>query len=253
MSTTTTHPAPTIFTCPYCEHKNELTEVSEGEVITCANPMCGRQFQAELPKVAPDPELIVPHEAMASAHEENAVSEQPPASAPRPAEEPIIADAPVTGTTVAAPEMPTVVATYRPPMLPRHPLRFVINVGLVLLGLAGLLGAYLWDSTLLGAMSLLPLVFGAARQFAWWMRAHNSVLTVTTRGIVVTDGLFTVHSREIYHETIHGIHIFQPWWNRLTHTGALMIDFGGEGEKMYLDAVWHPHRIAEQIREQAKK
>jgi hypothetical protein len=252
------HPGPTTFTCPYCEHKNDLYDVREGEVITCGNPMCQRHFQAELPKVPPDPELIIPHEDMVDQAEPEKAPTTPqaqPATTPEatPHAIPVGTAAPATGTSISAPETPTVVATYRPPMLTRHPVRFLINVGLMLLGLAGLVWSFLQAWPVLLAFSLVPLVYGAARQFVWGMRARHTTLNITTRGVVFTTGLFSVSSREVYHESIRGIHIFQPWWGWLTGTGALMIDYGDQNEQLYLDAVPHPHKIAELLRQQAKK
>jgi hypothetical protein len=254
MQATQTTPATLVtFTCPYCEHKVEGAEVKDGDVLTCTNPLCQKQFQAELPRVHPDPELIVPDHFTT---EPKPVAEMQPVvseihTVPAEAESPAT---PTTGTTIASSMAPPeVVALYRPPMFFRHPVRFLVNLGLILLGLAGLVESSLIDSHVLFAVSLLPLVYGLARQLVWWLRARRTSLMITTRGVVITEGLWSSTLREIYHDSIHGIHIFQPWWARLLNTGALMLTFGDDNEQIYLDSVPEPQKVAELIREHAKK
>jgi hypothetical protein len=231
----------TTFTCPHCEHKIEVHEAGDGEIITCTNDLCRKQFQAEIPRANPEPQLIVPPDARQSTAEQ-------PAS-----EEPLPPDAHPTGTDVVGPEPPTVVAVYHTPMFSRHPFRFLINIGLVVLGVAGIFTGLARDSQVAIYLSLIPLVFGVVRHALWWWKARQTVLTITNRGIVVSGGLATVTTREIHHDSIRGIDIFQPWVCGLLQSGAVVISYGDKDEEVYLDAIRYPHRVVEQIREQARK
>src|SRR5262249_5680007 len=153
------------FTCPYCEHKIEASEVRDGEVLTCTNPLCQRQFQAELPHVTPDPELVIAGDARTfkpapptvASHGNHAATTDRPAVAAK-------TEVSATGTTVAAAEVPEVVAMYQGSMFARHPGRFLLNFALFVIGLAGLMWAWLLGSMLIFAISLLPLLYGLVRQ-----------------------------------------------------------------------------------------
>jgi hypothetical protein len=247
------------FTCPHCSHKVEVQEVGDGELITCSNPLCRRQFQADIPRATPEPELIVPGAAKEPGADEEPVRAVPigqpaPAADGQSVTEDLPPDATPAGTTVAAPETPVVVAVHRPVMFRRHPVRFLINVGLIVLGLALLITALARDAhPILAFLSLIPVVLGIMRLVSWWWQTRQTRLTITSRGIVISEGTVSVTTREIHHESIHGIHIFQPWICSVLKTGAMAISYGDKGEEYYFDALAHPHHVAEQIRAQARK
>lgn len=247
------------FTCPHCSQKIEVQEVGDGEVITCTNPLCRRQFQADIPRAAPEPELIVPGAGAERASDDESMRAVPvgqpaPVAPAATVAEQLPPDATPAGTTVAALEAPVVVAVHRPVMFRRHPVRFLINVALIVFGVALLFTALARDAhPVLAFLSLVPVVLGIFRLFNWWWQTRQTRLTITNRGIVISEGTVSVTTREIHHESIHGIHIFQPWICTVLKSGAMVISYGDKDEEYYFDALAHPHFVAEQIRAQAKK
>jgi hypothetical protein len=266
--TTTTH---LTFSCPHCEHKVEVFDVGDGEVITCTNEVCRRQFQADLPHAQPERELILPPDVVEDREQPGEVAavtnqqpheapvattttQEPPAPVEHTGPESILAPQPeVTGTHVHAPEQPQILAVYHPPMFSRHPLRFLFNVALAALGLAILILGLIRGEWFAGIVGLGFLGVGLGRQLLWWWEAQQTTLTVTTRGLVITEGLFRTTTKEIHHNTISGLHIFQTNLNKLLHSGAILTTYGPENEEVYIDSIQNPHRVAEQIRELAKK
>jgi hypothetical protein len=225
--------------------------------------VCRRQFQADVPQVQPDRELILPPD-VAEEREQTSeapptISQAPPAPVqPAPAEstgpDPVLAPQPeVTGTHVQAPEHPHIIAVYHPPMFSRHPIRFIFNVVVMLLGLAILILGVVRAEWFAGIVGTVILGFGLLRHLLWWWQARQTTLTITTRGLVITQGLFRTTTQEIHHNTITGLHIYQINLNKFMHSGAIAINYGPQNDEVYLDSIQNPHRVAEQIRELAKK
>ena len=252
------------FTCPHCDHKVETHDVSDGDIITCNNPMCRQQFEADIPKASPEPGLIVPGESTDEAtdrHESEAPNQEAVQAIPVEQKEPVVegpesAVAPqpqAAGTTVHASEEPQIIMVHHAPMFRRYPVQFLINVAMIVLGVAGVIVGLSRDAPVAAWLAALPLFVGLFLQVKWWLEARRTTLTVTTRGIVLTKGLFNVTTREVHHDMIHSIHIYQPKINSWLRSGALLLVCGPTNEQVYLDAVSNPHKVAETIRQQAGK
>jgi len=240
------------FTCPFCQHSVTVPDVNEGEVITCTNPACQKKFEADLPKVLPDavahaePELIVPPGVRETAVE-------PPAPETPKA---ILAEEPETiqpAAVVPGSDKEETVAVFRSPMFGRFPGHFLLYLGIMAFGLWLIYNGWAYQYSGLMWFGLIPLAFGLWRFGYWWLDSAHASVTLTTRGIVIHEGILSGVTREIYHKTVSNIHIFQPWYCRPFHAGSVVLVWGDKKEEVELESVQHPHRLVELIRKYAEE
>lgn len=230
------------FTCPFCEHSTQVAEVNDGAIITCTNPTCGKKFEADLPKVEPeshgkgDAGLIVPPDLKKK-------DDLPVAK---------LASEVNPGTKLPE-EKEEVIAVYPVPMFRRYPLLFLGYVALVALGLWGFYSGWVNDYWGLRILSLLPIGFGLWRLVHWWLKTRNASVTITSKSVIIREGIFSLVTREINHQAISQIHIYQPLLCKLFHSGALILVLSESKEEIGIDAVMHPHTITNQIRYYAEK
>lgn len=225
-----------MFSCPHCQHKNEYERVSKGEVVTCAEPLCGKEFRATLPEAEPEPRVIDPTEATDSAREsqgDEVVDESKQVFSHEADDEPVF-------------------ESFETPTISRFPFRFLGHLALILLGCAVLVLALMNASLSVAILGMVPLLAGLGLLGYWRWQASGKTLSLTRQSLVYTDKRDTDKTVEIHLENITDIHIYQSWPSNLFDTGALLVEWGREdSEKLYFDAVGEPHRLVKRIRELA--
>jgi hypothetical protein len=240
MQTTTT-----TYRCPHCNRAAEFDHISDGEVVTCPSPDCGKEFRAKLPEATPEPALIIP------GGDENAPQAVPVQNGPANGEKPSEEEAKVFSHES---EENPVLAVYSVPMLTRHPFRFLGYVLVCLAGFAGLITGIVNYSTPFIILSGLVLLVGVFLLGGWWMKTRRTTVTVTPKTLVISDGVFSERKVEVHHQNISSIDIYQSPTCRLLGTGARSIRCGAEEDQsVYLDSVSEPHALVQQIRDLGQK
>jgi hypothetical protein len=205
----------------------EVEPTGGNRILTCPNPDCQKPFQLDVPRAQPAPSLIVPDEA----REESAEAEPAP---------PVAQVSPL-----AEPEL----RVARPTMFRRFPLRFSLYTVFVAGGVGALLYGLFTDWTLVAMFGAAAALFGAARLFIWWLRSHNTVLTVTTRRCTLRTGVFAGQSVEALHGDIHDAQVVQSWRDRLFGVGDLVLQGqNGNGPLMHVLGLPRADEIAGLIR-----
>ncbi len=239
----------TTYRCPHCHKDVHIKDVIEGDVVQCPNPLCGREFKAEIPEAEQKPGLILPagvesHSNRSESSEQNQDTnvETTPENAERAAFDSAVKDE-------------TVLGIYKTPMFRRYPFRFVGYLLLVVLGLVALVAVPFQLNTqsqvALGILGGAALAFGGYQWLSWWLHARKQVVTITKTSLVVNEDAHADQTREIHHESISSIDIYQPMMCRWMGVGSMAISWGQEKEEVYLDAVERPHELVEQVRKQA--
>jgi hypothetical protein len=189
------------YQCPHCGKMMEVEPTAGNRILTCPNPDCQKPFQLDVPRAQPAPALIVPDEA----HEE---------AAQAPAARPVAQVSPL-----AEPELRVV----RPTMFRRFPLRFVLLTVFAAGGLVATSYGLLTDWTLVAGIGVVAALYGLLRLLFWWLRTHNTVLTVTTRRCMLRTGVFAGQNVEMLHGDIHDAQVVQSWRDRLFDVGDLVL------------------------------
>jgi len=213
--------------CPYCNKTMEISGRTDDDVITCENPVCQKVFQLDLPTAKPEGEA--PQQADAAPEE----------------------DTEATFTHEAESEQ--VLGVFPTPMATRYPFRFASYLTLTVLGFIGFLVGYFQLYNALWIISALVLALGAGILIAWWWQARSQTVKVTTHGLVLTQGMWQETTREINHNYINEIHIYQPWYCKWFHTGSIMLIWGENRNEEFIEAISRPHEVVQLIRDQGNQ
>lgn len=223
------------YRCPHCEHLCEFENINDGDIVTCTNPECRREFHARAPEVEPERGLIIPGQAMDGQAQEESRNGQTKAD---------------ESTSRHESASDQVVAVYPTPMVRRHPFIFAGYVLLVILGFVGLMAAMTDSSVTLGVIGGLMMTAGIVLLGHWWWKVRNTKITLTRKSLIIHNGLMSQHTTEIHHASIREIHIYQTFTCRWLDTGAMYVEWGDEpDEKFFIESVYNPQGLVKQIRE----
>ncbi len=189
----------TVYRCPYCNHANELTEPSEGEMVTCSSPTCGKEFRVELPTPEPESNPSAPSQQNDDNHQSSQEQEAEQTLAKTASEE----ENATTFTHEQEEEKP--LAVFRSAMIRRYPFHFLGYIGLALLGLVSFIISLMNESLPFAILSLFVLGWGIAILARWWWEARGTRVILTPTSIIVSEGLIAEKTREIHHEHINQI------------------------------------------------
>jgi uncharacterized membrane protein YdbT with pleckstrin-like domain len=108
-------------------------------------------------------------------------------------------------------------------MVRRYPLRcfayFVVTVALIAGVVWSLMGDYTWLPMICGGV----LAFVAFRFGTWWLRMHNTALTITERRVIVETGLFSRNTAEVARKEVYDVLVSQGPVMRILGVGDLVI------------------------------
>jgi len=188
------------YQCPHCGKMMEVEPTAGDAVLTCPNPECQKPFRLDVPRAQPAPALIVPAEAQERPAELEAalVAQTGPATEPE-------------------------LATVRPEMFRRYPLRCLLLAALAVGGIAGIMYALWAQWPLLALAAAACAAYGVIRLALWWLRNRHTTLTVTTRRSVLRTGVLRTQDVEIPHAEVREVHVSQSWRDRMLNVGDLVI------------------------------
>lgn len=99
-----------------------------------------------------------------------------------------------------------------------------------------------------------PIVLGAMAAvffliLAWWkLIAFSERLTITTKRVVLTKGIFSKRTVESLHRTIQEIEISQTFWHRILGIGKMSISNASDkGEEIVIPDAPDPYRLRQII------
>jgi membrane protein YdbS with pleckstrin-like domain len=239
------------FHCPHCNATLEASPTSADEVALC--PSCHQTFNLELPRSNHEaaPALLLPRGVEPPPVAPPVAAPLPPAPAAA-APAPVSAPAPAASTpAVAAPlvEQPESAGELiHVSMVRRYPGRclayFVVTVACI----AGIVWSLDQNYTVVAMIVGAVLAFVAFRFGTWWLRMHQTTLTITDRRCIIETGLFTREAAEIGRKDVIDVHVSQNPIMRLLNVGDLVIrSEAGTRKEIVLMAVPDPDNVVKKI------
>lgn len=217
---------PMTYHCPHCNTAVEAQPTHDDAVTVC--PSCKQAFKLALPVAVPDgpaqPDIVLPP------------------GVENPAEtEPLMA-------TAAADPPESAIDTIRLSMWRRYPLRCGAYVLGILAGSAIAFWMLSVDLPWMAAIVGIVVGYLLVRLIVWWMRMHNTTLTITDRRCVLETGLFTRATTEFGRKEIVDVHVSQGVLNRLLNVGDLVIvSNNGSKKELVVMAVPDPDSVAHKM------
>jgi membrane protein YdbS with pleckstrin-like domain len=239
------------FHCPHCNATLEAAPASADEVALC--PSCHQTFKLELPcaNQEPAPALLLPRgvEPPVAPPVAAPLPPAPVAAAPVPVSTPVPAAA--TPPAVAAPvvEQPESAGEQiHVSMVRRYPGRCLAYFVVTVAAIAGIVWSLDQDYNILAMVIGGVLAFVAFRFGTWWLRMHNTTLTITDRRCIIETGLFTREAAEIGRKDVIDVHVSQGPIMRLLNVGDLVIrSDAGTRKEIVLMAVPDPDAVVKKI------
>jgi uncharacterized membrane protein YdbT with pleckstrin-like domain len=84
----------------------------------------------------------------------------------------------------------------------------------------------------------------------WWLEVISATLTVTTKRTIHRTGILSRQTSEVRHNDVRNLQLDQSALERLFGVGDIAISSAGQANlEIVADAIPHPERIIETIRE----
>lgn len=221
-----------LYRCPQCDQGMRVEEALVGRNVTC--PKCGRPFRAEAPSSYPAKDGDIPEDATA--------------------------DLPVVGSGNGGDE--ELILVRHPSMFRANPFMFLLEFGLVCLGVVGLLLAVVWEqgvvvngqewlsAILVQWVSLGLLVIGTILITTWWLKSRMTELKVTSKRTILRHGLISKFTSEVQHDDVRNLQIDQNLWERMAGIGDVAISSSGQDDlEILVKGIPRPNQVADVIRE----
>ena len=207
------------YACPLCQTKMHIDEDIVGEILDCPN--CDKPFRVKVPK--------------ASRVDEESLSEDAP-------------------DVSSAERDEKVLVTVHPSMLRAHPIRFVgeaviVLVGLLLIGMA-VTGQLVMPSWLQYTFGGLLTAAGAVLFSYWWLTVIYTTLSVTNNRSLLRHGIIARYTTEVRHDDVRNIQVEQNIYERLVGIGDIAISSAGQDDlEVDANGIPRPKEIAGTVRE----
>ena len=202
-----------ICQCPFCDEIMEVEPERAGESILCPRPECHRPFRLDIPTAK------------------------------------ILLEEDVAGE--GSPHSERTLTRVHPAMFRKHPIRFLFYWCLIGTGMVG--GGWWWTTSpdALGAYVGIGLAsLGLALLGFWWLEVISATLTVTTKRTIHRTGILSRQTSEVRHNDVRNLQLDQSALERLFGVGDIAISSAGQANlEIVADAIPHPERIIETIRE----
>ena len=208
----------TVFTyrCPHCHTSIDVNEEMVGKTVVCPEESCHHPLELEA-KSAP---LI----ATAAAED----GEQAEGSVLQDERE---------------------VLQLHPAMFRNHPLRFCLLLLIFAASLAGSIVLLLRDGSL---WSLAPAILAlavAVYGFVWWLQVIYTTLYLTTKRMILREGIIAKSTSELRHADIRNLRIDQKMIERILNVGDISASSAGQEDiEIVARGFRNPEKIVEQIR-----
>jgi len=207
------------YECPHCETTMEVDEDIVGEVMDCPN--CDKPFRVKVPD--------------ANAVNGDHLTEDSP------------------GVSSAERDEKDLISVH-PSMFRAHPIRFLgesalILIGLVLVGmaLAGQLLMPAWVQYTLGGILA---VVGAGLFTYWWLTVIYTTLSVTNNRSLLRHGIVARFTTEVRHDDVRNIQVEQNIYQRIVGIGDIAISSAGQDDlEVDANGIPRPKEIADTVRE----
>ncbi len=222
--------------CPYCDEVVEADVELVGQLVTCSNQKCGREFKLSVPSGRP--------------------TQQGGSRTGIPTDQ---ADQGASGQAVSEESQLFIV----------HPafirMRLMKSLGMALIGLAGMvvliagfgaglgLSALEWLSSLpswlLMGLGGLLLAASLLTFFWWWLVAQFTTVIVTNKRTTYRVGIISRDSSEVQHDDVRNLQMDQNILERILGIGDIAISSSGQDDmEIEIDGIPDPERIAKVIR-----
>jgi len=207
------------YECPHCETTMQVDEDLVGEITDCPN--CDKPFRVKVPEATPVNEEQVPEDALDVSSAERDEKD---------------------------------LVTVHPSMFRAHPIRFLgesamILVGLVLLGMA-VSGQLLMPGWLQYTLGGLLAVTGTGLLAYWWLTVIYTTLSVTNNRSLLRHGIFARYTTEVRHDDVRNIQVEQNIYQRVVGIGDIAISSAGQDDlEVDANGIPRPKEIAETVRE----
>ena len=219
------------YTCPHCKTLIEATEGVLGEVVECPNELCQKPFRLEVPSAEPATKREVLRNGPPEARIEDPADDE------------------------------ETIQVVHPAMFRNHPLQFLLLAAMLLVGVAGAVGAIVWETGLnvngeelltpymtaiiSGVLALIALGFFGA----WWIRVIMTTLTVTSERTQLRKGIIARETSEVRHADVRNLQVDQNVVQRILGVGDLAISSSGQDDlEIVIKAIPDPQGVIATIK-----
>lgn len=234
------------YHCPHCNTTIQAMPQADDEIVTCSS--CQKQFKLELPAARPSdtppqgillPPGVEPEPAPAAQpveqrgaveqrrvveHHETGQGLAPDAEQEGPAEEIALS------------------------MIRRYPIRCMMYVVAILLGIVGTVYFAVMDYPYLALIVGAVLALVIVKATTWWIRMNNTKVVITNRRCVIETGVFSREATEISRNELTNIHVSQNMVMRLMNVGDLVITSEtGDKREIVIMAVPDPEYVVSKM------
>jgi uncharacterized membrane protein YdbT with pleckstrin-like domain len=231
------------FRCPHCHTPVDVDPQGEADVVVC--PSCKKPFQVRVP-IATSADGQVPPAVPARAQPEPG---SPPAAIPVQAAAPAPAP-PQPPQPASAPEE-QLLRTIQVAMVRRYPGRVLAYLVVIVALLAG--AAYLFNVNwvIVGWVAVAGAAIALGRLLLWWLRMHNTTLTITNRRAILETGILTRQKTEIDLDDLSDVQVHQGLFMQALNVGDLTLVSKGtdSARQVVIMAVPEAETVAQQVRE----
>lgn len=224
------------YTCPHCHTMVDVLPNSGQELVTC--PACNKPFQVKVPEAEPVNQLVLPSsvldQQMANGRQADAQTEEE--------KRPLL----VAENTQQKEEH---IRTIHLNMFRRYPGRVLGYSAMIVGGIIIAIVLMTNDWRILSYVMWALAAFGVFRLFLWWLRMQNTTLTLTTRRVIVENGVISKRTTEVPTKDIAELNVGQNFITRMLGVGDLtIISSGPQSKTLVVMAVPDPTDVAAQIR-----
>lgn len=140
----------------------------------------------------------------------------------------------------------------RPAMLRAKPQVFVLDMGLLISGVAGVVWGLVGEGSGLKTASLIAGAIGAAVAIGllgvWKLKTLSAALQITNKRSVHRQGLLSKATSEVVHDNIRNVQVTQTFWQRLWNVGTLGLSSSGQdGIEIEITDIPRPEHVREVI------
>ena len=143
-----------------------------------------------------------------------------------------------------------------PSMFRNHPLWFVGNVLVIVLGLGftlfGLIAG--WAFYLTMAILIAAVGGGLIAYGCWWLQCKACKLTVTNDRTTLRRGILAKNVTEVWHQDVRNVQLDQTFLQRIFDVGKVGISSAGQAEiEITVNGIPDPDRVKELIDEHRRR
>ncbi len=225
-----------MITCDRCERAFPVDEHAAGAKVAC--PYCGDINVVRVGEAPPNAMRVPAPGPVGSAAAGPAPANIP---APAPDRATALGLPPAGGAEQTVINVPGAMFRARPISATLTTLAFLFSAGSALY--LGYQSITTWPLVLGGLAGVFFLML------AWWkIIAFSERLTITTKRVVLTKGIFSKRTVESLHRTIQEIEISQSFWQRILGIGKMSISNASDkGEEIVIPDAPDPYRLRQMI------